>query len=322
MISPLVQLKITEVVCSVVATGTTLARLFVRRRDLWWDDGWAFLSMIFLFVQIAGIFMHTPDPADLPRLDRIAAYYIIAFTFYAVIWSARLSILFSVIRIDRDPKSQRKLYFIAGLFMLALLVLMGQLMWVCEPLQHWKDAASPQCPLTKQVAILQLVTDVLADLTLLIAPLRLVYGITDRHLRNRLVIIFSTCVVTTIISMVHATYILTVGGAKVVISALVEDNLSLIVANMPILILATFRLSRAAREQSDTMVVTDFRFGGTTMGNRSFPNAKSFGSTSGMYDEDITKVPRHGAGSGVWRDETGTIDFPDRQTASSVSIKF
>lgn len=40
----------------------------------------------------------------------------------------------------------------------------------------------------------------------------------------RLMVIFSTCIVTTIVSLVHAVYILNYGGKKVVIVALVEVN--------------------------------------------------------------------------------------------------
>ena len=59
--------------------------------------------MIFLFLQIASVFMHLDDPREpfisvrntlvelpppdvLTHLDRVAAYYIMAATFYAIIW--------------------------------------------------------------------------------------------------------------------------------------------------------------------------------------------------------------------------------------------
>ena len=86
---------------------------------------------------------------------------------------------------------------------------------VCEPLAHWKDAVSPQCPLDKQVAICQLVSacsvcpparplltnppaDILADILLIIAPLRLIWGMSSEDgTRKRLMVIFSTSIVTT-----------------------------------------------------------------------------------------------------------------------------
>ena len=102
--------------------------------------------------------MHVDKPSDLSRLNRIAAYYLIATTFYAVIWSARLSILFSIIRIDPDPVMRRRLVWLAGVFIAAIVFFFTQLFWICETIGGgWKNKPSPQCPLPKQVAICQLV---------------------------------------------------------------------------------------------------------------------------------------------------------------------
>jgi hypothetical protein len=98
--------------------------------------------------------------------------------------------------------------------------------------------------------------DVLADLALILLPLRLIRGIKEKRLRRRLIFIFSTSssslfsppynrahsfvlpVVTTIVSLVHASYIITRGGIPVIISALVEDCMSLTVANLPVVVTA------------------------------------------------------------------------------------
>lgn len=101
--------------------------------------------------------MHVEHPLDLSRLDRIAAYYLMAMTFYAVIWTARLSILFSIIRIDPDPIMRRRLSWLAFVFVAAICFFFAQLFWVCEDIHGWKNKPSPQCPLPKQVAICQLV---------------------------------------------------------------------------------------------------------------------------------------------------------------------
>jgi len=47
--------------------------------------------------------------------------------------------------------------------------------------------------------------------------------------------------VTTIVSLVHASYIITRGGIPVIISALVEDCMSLTVANLPVVATASYR---------------------------------------------------------------------------------
>ena len=68
----------------------------------------------------------------------------------------------------------------------------------------------------------RLLADVLADLTLVVAPICIFRLIRDGWLRYRLIAIFSTCIITTIVSLVHAAFILTEGGVRVVIAALVE----------------------------------------------------------------------------------------------------
>ncbi|PBK60606.1 hypothetical protein ARMSODRAFT_944675 [Armillaria solidipes] len=259
---PLVILKISCAVCSTVAIATTVHRLFIRRGRYWADDAWALVSMFALFLQIAAVFMHLQNPTVLSRSTRIAAYYLMATTFYVVIWTARLSILFSIIRVDPSENRRRRLLCVAALFILVLAILIAQLYWVCEPEPRWKDMRSPQCTLNKEVAICQLVSDVIADLILILAPLKLLSGLEDKGLRHRLMVIFSTCVVTTIVSLVHAAYILTLGETKVVISAIVEDCVSLIVCNVPVVVTAAIRIREEShgKTQKGQLVSTFLHF--------------------------------------------------------------
>jgi len=239
----LIQIKITESVCAFVTVSTTFYRLYVRRKKFWIDDAWATFALVTLFAQIASVFMHVENPAELSKLTDIGAYYLLAITFYTVIWGSRISIIFSIIRIDPNPE-RRKIYVgVSVLYFLAVFVMIIQLFWVCEPMPKWKNARNPQCPLTLQVAVLQLITDVLADLFLLLAPLRVFMHLHDKGLRRKLVVIFSTCIATTIVSLVHAAFILTTGGIKVIVSALVEDNISLIVASVPVVVTSLMRNS-------------------------------------------------------------------------------
>jgi len=124
--------------------------------------------------------------------------------------------------------------------------LIAQVFWVCEPQPVWKEETAPQCRLTKQVVICQIVSDVLSDLVLILAPLGLVRNLQDIALKRRLTVIFSTSIITTIVSLVHAVLI-TQDGAnpKITIAALVENTVSLIVCNLSVLAAAGFRLRYA-----------------------------------------------------------------------------
>ncbi|KAJ7493361.1 hypothetical protein B0H11DRAFT_959951 [Mycena galericulata] len=256
--NPLTQITTTSVICSSIAVLTTIYRLVIRRARLWTDDGCAIFSTCILLLQVASVFLHADMHASMKRSTRVAAYYLMyllgfglsssskrplqsyhfllhylvsSFPFVSekqtlsVRRSARLSILFSIIRIDPNGTRRRILLGVAFVFLSICLVLIAQLFWVCERKHGWKDAATPQCPLSRQVVIFQLISDVLSDTIIIVAPLQLLWHLEDKALRRRLCFIFSTCIVTTIVSLVHAALILTGGGPKVLVAAVVEVGL-------------------------------------------------------------------------------------------------
>lgn len=230
---PLVQIGIASVVFTVPAILTTVYRLYIRRNRYWADDLFALLSILAQFVMFAGAFIHITHSS--PRFAMVAAYYMMASAFYSVVWFARLSILFSIIRIHPDQGMRQKLYWVAGLFVLITTLLISQLYWVCEPVgSQWKNTEAPQCSLTRQVVVFQIVTDVLSDAILVFVPIRLIAGLSDKKLKHRLSVIFSTCLITTAVSLVHAAFILVHAGPQEVIAAITEDCVSLIVCNVPV----------------------------------------------------------------------------------------
>ncbi|KAJ7132408.1 hypothetical protein C8R44DRAFT_773998 [Mycena epipterygia] len=312
---PLVQLKITSATCSFFALGTTIYRLYKRRGRFWADDAWALFAFMALIIQVVAIFLHIPVPNNLSKTARVAAYYLTAFSFYVVIWGSRLSILFSIVRIDPSEYRRKKLFWIAVAFVAATLFLFAQLLWVCEPEPVWKDAPNPQCQLPLQVAICQLVTDVIADTILLLAPIPLFKNLADKVLRRKLTLIFSTCVVTTIVSLVHAAFILRNGGVKVVISALVEDCLSLIVANIPVVVTSVVNIA-SETDQVRTVQTTSLRFNTMPW----FSGAQSTGrgvTTRGTGP--ITTIGLHTIGEEDTEAGEGSYAKTSKQKNSSVS---
>ncbi|KAF8070682.1 hypothetical protein FPV67DRAFT_1036233 [Lyophyllum atratum] len=233
---------ITSVVCTVPAIATTGYRLWIRRGRYWADDAWALCSAISQLLMFSGSFVHITNSS--PKRAMVSAYYLMAAPFYCVVWFARLSILFSLIRIDPSAGRRRRLLVVAVFFFLITVVLVCQLFWVCEPVPSWKDENSPQCLLPRQVVVLQLVTDILSDAILIIAPLRLLRNLSDKKLRRRLTVIFSTCLITTVVSLVHAAFIFVHAGHKEVIAAIVEDCVSLIVCNVPVVVTSLLHIQR------------------------------------------------------------------------------
>ncbi|KAF9465589.1 hypothetical protein BDZ94DRAFT_326393 [Collybia nuda] len=154
-VDPAVQIKVTSIVCSAVAIGTTIYRLIIRRRRLWVDDVWACFSMASLVVQVVAVYLDVRKNTS--QRYKVVRYYMMANAFYCIIWSARLSILFSMIRIDPSRTRQRRLACVGAAFFTTWVLLVAQLFWVCEPNDSWKKLKTPQCPLDEQVAIFQLV---------------------------------------------------------------------------------------------------------------------------------------------------------------------
>ncbi|KAF8516780.1 hypothetical protein JB92DRAFT_2810087 [Gautieria morchelliformis] len=230
--------------CPAIALVATLGRLGLRiyRSGLWWDDAFALLSAIHIILASVGGWVHFMDPKLLTRTTRIAAYYVLSEAFYGTVWAARLSILFSVIRITPDAFSRTLLYRAAIVFGVVWAFFFAQLFWICVPELNWTDLSAPQCTLSLQVPVCQLVTDILADLLLITVPVRLFLGSSlESGMKIRLAAIFSASILTTVVSLVHAVYILKVGGVDELVAAVVEDSVSLIVCNLSVVVTALYR---------------------------------------------------------------------------------
>lgn len=127
-------------------------------------------------------------------------------------------------------------------------------------------------------------------------------------------------VVTTVVSLVHASYIITTGGIPVVISALVEDCMSLTVANLPVVATASIRRisgasTRDANPDRDGQRWSSFKFrtrtqqpGGTTHLTTGFGGISRGGT--GVRDPTETDV-------------SGTTTFePSKSTIPVISEDF
>jgi len=157
------------------------------------------------------------------------------------VWASRLSILFSIVRIDSSSTRRKLLFCTAAIFCITALLLVAQLFWVCESRGHsrWKSHRNSQCGLPRQVAVFQFITDVTSDAILLFAPWPLFRSLVDKSLGRKLAIIFSVCVITTVVSFVHAVLIFRDDDFGMPFSGIAECCISLIVANIPVIITTT-----------------------------------------------------------------------------------
>ncbi|KAF7358624.1 hypothetical protein MSAN_01201100 [Mycena sanguinolenta] len=221
----LVRLKIISAVWGFLALAATGYRLYRRRHKLWADDLWALFAAVALIIQVVALFLQNPFSNDLSHAARIAVYYLTATTFYLIGSASRLSILFSIVRIESSAARRKLLFSAAAMFFITALFWEGPPGGPGGPAPG--GGGSPP------------VTDVTSDVILIFAPWPLFRSLVDKSLGHKLTIIFSICVVPTILSLVHAGFLLKDNDIGIQFSSIVECCLSLIVANIPVIITTT-----------------------------------------------------------------------------------
>jgi len=236
---------------------------FVRKRQWWWDDFFAFLGLLCLATFVPGAFLMDEGP-KIPRHLRIAAFYIVGGFFYSTLWSARLSMVFTVIRIAPWPSQVRVLLGVAVFFFLEWILLITQMFWVCgkEDVQ-WENSPYAQCVLGDAVAITRLTAEIISDSILVISPLWIIRDVRlSSGLRTRLIAIFSSSMMTTLVGLAHVVLIIKMPGALEAILGAVAACVALSVCNLPILIPAL--AAREEREKFEETSWTGFSFGRQT----------------------------------------------------------
>lgn len=155
-----------------------------------------------------------------------------------------MSMLYSVIRITPPMMPLRRIaYFCAILFGLMWVGLLVQKIYICAHDRSWERLPAPQCHLGESVGILELISkqyhqywyitqyperfvpiaDFIADGILVGIPLRLIWHVNmPRHMRKLLFSIFSASILVTIVSVVHAVYLLGPSGLLEGLTANVE----------------------------------------------------------------------------------------------------
>jgi len=295
------------------AGSTTVLRLVLRIRNLRGDDALAALALISLIITavVGKTYYAINDSSTIPQSSRVALYYIFAVTFDITIWTSRLSILATIIRLGSFRK---QLYTAAGCFTIALLILIAQVFWVCEPQNnhnHWKADPVPQCVLGKSVAITQVTTDVFADITLVVFPLILLRYLKSEQAQAekiRLGVSFIVGGLTTIVSIVHAVYLL--GGTQIsILVSNVEMSVSVTISNFAVLVAASHRLWNYTHPQREVTKLSTIAYESPPL------NGSTLSRTGGSHSQlDSTSIASTGSKRGQ-RDmemssDTGSLIFP------------
>ncbi|KAG2146298.1 hypothetical protein DEU56DRAFT_787361 [Suillus clintonianus] len=222
------RLSVAGLVSHSIAILCTIFRLVYRASTgyFWWEDVWAAISLIADVVCLACIW-----------LDRRITSWILTIAFTSVLWAARMSIIFSVIRIANHSgcKIHKQItYLIAASFACMWAALVAQKISICE-LHH--------CSMGKSVALSHLITDVIADLSLVATPLHLWRKVGLSRSRKILVLsAFGASLLVTAITIPHSIILLKVHNTTTMIFAHVKAALSLIICNLLVIVTFLYRV--------------------------------------------------------------------------------
>ncbi|KAI0084012.1 hypothetical protein BDY19DRAFT_998099 [Irpex rosettiformis] len=292
MVPSVRQLRIVNSVLCGAALLVTIVRLWIRqhRKKLWWDDLWVVFAAICTIVLVVANFYHTADPDSLPRNTKIAVYWLCIHFYYGVTWTSRLSILCTVIRISTG-RMRQFLKLSAWLFGLSWVILFAQVFWVCIPEPTWRDDPTPQCRLGDDVAIAQAITFVGTDAILIFAPIQLIWAARlSQGTKIRLISIFAATILTTAASLYYIYAMLRIGAITEEFAATVHDGISLLVANLSVVVSFFFKLTHKEDTSNDhTTPITFYNNRLRTGLSRSF----AFLSTTRSEHEMTLPPPAH-----------------------------
>ncbi|KAF8074577.1 hypothetical protein FPV67DRAFT_1408645, partial [Lyophyllum atratum] len=197
----------------VLAISCTIFRLWhrYRKRQLWWDDFWAAVSLLVDVVYVTTPFLrYDVSGTGLSGQMRIMIFWLSSLSFPPVIWFVlAISIGMSIARIvPPQTRARYLLYAMNGLFGLMLI---GQLLHkiiICTRDTSWQNTTAVQCVLGNNVGILSLCTDLVADACLVTIPLRMLWRVKLPRTQRRLILsIFASSFVSSLVGIVYTVFV-------------------------------------------------------------------------------------------------------------------
>ncbi|KAH7923934.1 hypothetical protein BV22DRAFT_548896 [Leucogyrophana mollusca] len=168
-------------------------------------------------------------------LITVVSNWMLSVAFTSVLWSARLSVIFSVIRIvNPEPGPQRFARWVAASFGAMWIALASQKLYICY--HH-------ACLMGRSVAVSQLITDTVSDIILVAMPFHLLRGVKlSRNRRILLSCTFSASFLITAVTIVHSGLLFGTATFVTTIVAHVKAALSLIVCNLLVIVAFVYRV--------------------------------------------------------------------------------
>ncbi|TFK39724.1 hypothetical protein BDQ12DRAFT_773769 [Crucibulum laeve] len=229
-------------VSHVVAISSTLYRLYDRKRlhRLWWDDYAALVASFFDCVVFVTMWSRVAEE-HIAVSVLIPLRWIQMLSLTMAIWCPRISLALSISR----PVLMTRLT-VALPFLFAFFAVVGLLQQsiVCGKNTAWYHAPPFVCQVSRSGSFIALACDIIADLALIIIPLRMFWGVSLPCLQHRLILCgFAASCFTVIVSIICVIFVLGklhLGETQ----GLIGGAVSLIACNFLIIITSFYRMGR------------------------------------------------------------------------------
>ncbi|TFK39722.1 hypothetical protein BDQ12DRAFT_603103, partial [Crucibulum laeve] len=226
----------------IVAISSTLYRLYDRKRlhRLWWDDYTALVASLLDCVVFATMWSGVAE-------EHIAVSFLIPLRWIQMlsltmaIWCPRISLALSI---SRPVPMTWLTVALPCLFAFFATVSLLQQSIVCGKNTAWYHTPPFVCHVSRSGSFIVFACDIIADLALIIIPLRMFWGVSLPRLKRRLILCgFATSCFTAITSIICVIFVLGklhLGETQ----GLIGGAVSLIACNVLIIITSFYRMGR------------------------------------------------------------------------------
>ncbi|KAF9492587.1 hypothetical protein BDN71DRAFT_1451295 [Pleurotus eryngii] len=244
-----------------IALCATVFRSYERWRmgRLWWDDYWAMIALFFDIPNWLAFLLRPPDGSGerfLSIESRVGISWVGLICFPLTVWSARISIGVSSVRILPPGRMMRKVAFymnvLFGLMCAGLLIYRG---YSCGHDSSWHRNPGVQCFFPHNVGVYNLTTDIIADIMLIAIPLKMLWNVKlTYNLRPVVLSVFTASIFTTLASIVYVTFMFRAPrwerrlAILVTIMSHLEATTALIVCNLLVLVTHFYRVYRNGQD--------------------------------------------------------------------------
>ncbi|KAG1778476.1 hypothetical protein EV702DRAFT_154588 [Suillus placidus] len=252
--------------CTIVLTSWRLWYKIIQQR-WWWEDVWAATALAAVITSGVSVWIFSGTPMDSKPWDGpIIAYWLIMISFTIGLWSSRLSMMCSIVRLSPPTRIRTVACCSAAAFGAIAIALLIHKCWFCARNHDWEEIAPLSCSLASSVGITQVIADFLSDMTLVVLPAQILHQVKlPRNQRILFLSVFSGSLMTTLLSIVHVVFFIQADPILKILTAQLEMAFSVIVCDLLPIVTCLYKVLRSRdldlshrRYPTESMFLTTF----------------------------------------------------------------